>query len=79
MATNDPEGPDGYNDPNPNDFGLARTAAFTPGGQIEREVLLLAGAKRVGGWRKWFVYAALFGSLFLLLFGLIAGAISALR
>jgi hypothetical protein len=25
-------------------------------GQIEREVALLAGAKRIGGWKKWVVY-----------------------
>ncbi|MEP6665836.1 MAG: hypothetical protein ABJA81_05260 [Nocardioidaceae bacterium] len=42
----------------PTNFGLnlPTSSALTIEGQIEREVALLAGAKRVGGWRKWVVY-----------------------
>jgi hypothetical protein len=40
----------------PPNFGLPDTSPFTVEGQIEREVALFAGAKRVGGWRMWVVY-----------------------
>jgi hypothetical protein len=36
--------------------GVPTSSAFTVEGQIEREVALLAGAKRIGGWKKWVVY-----------------------
>jgi hypothetical protein len=43
----------------PPNFGLSvpTSSAFTVEGQIEREVALLAGAKRMGGWKKWVVYS----------------------
>jgi hypothetical protein len=52
------QSPDHRGDEEPPNFGLdlPTSAPFTVEGQIEREVALLAGAKRVGGWRKWAVY-----------------------
>jgi len=44
-------------------------------GQIEREVLLLSGAKRVGGWRKWVVYSVLVGPIVFLVVALLASAV----
>jgi hypothetical protein len=45
-------------EPKPKNFGLEpyEHDALTVEGQIERETALVAGAKRVGGWRKWVVY-----------------------
>jgi hypothetical protein len=36
--------------------GLPTSSPFTVEGQIDREVSLLRGARRVGGWRAWVVY-----------------------
>lgn len=49
---------DGRQEGAPPNFGLnlPTSSAFTVEGQIEREVALLAGAKRVAGWKKWVVY-----------------------
>ena len=35
--------------------GLPTSSPFTVEGQIDREVALLRGARRVGGWRAWVV------------------------
>jgi hypothetical protein len=35
---------------------LPDVVAVHDGGQIDREVALLRGARRVGGWRAWVVY-----------------------
>lgn len=65
----------------PPNFGLRlpTSAAFTVEGEIEREVELLAGAKRVGGWRKWTVY--FFYALFALaiLYGVVAQVVMLVR
>jgi hypothetical protein len=36
--------------------GLPTSAPFTVEGEIDRDVALLRGAHRVGGWRAWVVY-----------------------
>ncbi len=50
-------------DGGPADFGgnLPSSPAFTVEGTIDREVAVVTGAKRVGGWRKWTVYVLALG------------------
>lgn len=64
-----------FENPEPPNYGLPSSAPFTVEGQIQREVALLAGAKRVRGWRKWVIYTfyAIVGLCFA--WGVVAGLV----
>jgi hypothetical protein len=66
-----------FENPGPPNFGLPSTAPFTVEGQIEREVALLAGAKRVRGWRKWVIYTFVAIAALMFGFGIVAGLVAA--
>jgi len=66
-----------FENPGPPNFGLPSSAPFTVEGQIEREVALLAGAKRARGWRKWFIYTFVAIAALLLASGVVAGLVAA--
>lgn len=63
----------GFENAGPPNFGLPTTAPFTIEGQIEREAALFAGAKRIGGWRKWVVFGFFGATAAMLVWSLVVG------
>jgi hypothetical protein len=66
-----------FENPGPPNFGLPSSAPFTVEGQIEREMAVLAGARRARGWRKWVIYTFFAIAALMLGFGVVAGLVAA--